>query len=421
MIFKAKKPEYPALYILLACALLLGVALRLYAYYVPKQDTPDEKTYILYANRQLDRGLLDAVKENVLIYNNVEYWRWYPVPTRLGYTTPEALKIKLLGKDFEYQPVISLLCSVLTLLLLAYAAYCHFGIAGAYVVSLVQGTFLPSIDIARRIWPESMTEFLCAALFISALLILKRGKVLTLYSLPYLLFGVYFFYVKDSYLLILFICSLPPFVYFLYQRKFLEALLMFLLGVSLIILGLSSLASLSGGFDLLVETYKLHTEAHSMNQYAIDYQSGDWTMFFKIFYTLAPGTSLLLLAFSACWYFRAKVFSEAVKKELNKYIFVLALLLFIFLIYISAASLAHNYKNFRLFAPIFPLISVFISLPLILLLKAALSSRFRLAFYTFNIAVILCLLLNYPVFVEYLNTAVCGDQTLRLIIECLAV
>ena len=403
---------------LLVTLLFLSFLIRFVFLHASQIDTPDEKTYFRYQSQINESGLLAGIRKLVAEYNQDKDSQLFPMPTRFGHSGLLSLTTRILGDEITSLKYFSLICSTISALLILLIAYRLLGIFGAYVASLCYSLFLPSLLTSVRGWGEALIELLFLLIFISGFLIFRQNRVFSWQSLPYFVFGVFAFFVKESALLVLFLCSLLPFFSFLLQRKYKELSKLILLATAIVVIAFTTLAYVVGGWDVLMETYKNHKFAHSHNPYAISFQSGEWYDFFLLLYVLSPGSCLcfclvLLLPYLEM---KAKVFSSR-----PKLIYPTAGLLTFLFFFILACSINPYSINLRLFSPIFGFMSLLLSIPLIVVIDYSLSAKKTWLFLGLNSFFVLCLFLNLFVAVKFMNNPRCQDLSIKLVRECVAV
>ncbi len=403
--------------ILIFILIFTGIALKVGAIHlIPKSLTPDETTYLRHASEIQGLGLIAGVQKSIADYNNNLEERLYPIPLRFGVTGPLALSNHFFGQNLNASSSPFLFASASSFIILIIISYFLVGIYGAYCLALISVFFLPEIEITRRIWTESFTELFYLLIVLSGMLIIKSKKAFSFYSLPYIIFGIYVFFIKETAFLILFAGSLIPFGYFLSKKKYLEAVKLFILGLLMILFSLSVLVYMVGSYELLIETYQNHFLAHENNNYAQNYQDGNWYDLLISLFILSPGSIFLLLSAIVMLGFSKKCLPAKLNFNLKFFISYSLLICFLF---IFACSVTKYNLNLRQLAPIYPLILLLASTPIALCLKHLANSGNYKTFIIVNILLLTAIGYNAQVAWLYLNTPSCQDFSLRLIMECL--
>lgn len=150
--------------VLLVAAALLGVGLRLFAFTTDLARSPDERTYTRQANVLLAEGSAGFKMLGAELAADPAHVAQLPSPLRVGYLVPLTLWMQLTGqRSADAGAYLSLFCSILTLLLVAYMGWRCFPGATAIVATLYLAVLPFDLTVYRRAWEESYISLLSVA------------------------------------------------------------------------------------------------------------------------------------------------------------------------------------------------------------------------------------------------------------------
>jgi tetratricopeptide repeat protein len=296
---------------LIFCAIALGAVLRISNLFDLSPLTPDERTYTTHAAAIVHDGVPGIRKLTTEYVRDTA--RWYPPPTRIGYTAPVAAAMFLLHRsDGLPGAVISCLASIGALIVVALIATRFVdpwvGVAGTFLLAV----FPPDLIIARRAWSDALVSLLsCVLIYCS--LSLARVKSRNWPALLFYAAGIIFIWTKEAAAIVWGLCAL----WVVCTRKLNSV--RFLAGAFVAgAIGVALLAWTIGGPDVFWDIQSRFGAAHIANPYAIDYQSGPAYWLFKMFWIASPATltlallGLFMAPVSASWHDRRAVIGIAV-------------------------------------------------------------------------------------------------------------
>jgi hypothetical protein len=146
---------------LLCSVVLLGAGLRLHYFKTGLRRTPDERTYTRQANVVLARGAAGFALLGAELAADPVRVSTLPSPLRVGYIVPLALFMQVTGDgSMNAGATLSLLCSLVSLVVVAWAGTRFLSISAALVATLFLSVFAFDLTVFRRTWEEAWIAML---------------------------------------------------------------------------------------------------------------------------------------------------------------------------------------------------------------------------------------------------------------------
>jgi len=282
----------PIVWLALLAAIVCGVMLRLSHQDDVSSRSPDEKVYTYRAQQVADQGL-SAMRPWFPEYVNSNTTGELPPPTRVGYVAVSALAMKLMGvRDFRAGAAVSLLCSVLSLLLLAWIGVRFFNpwvAAGA--VSFLAFS-VAELGMARRAWVDGYFGFIGLLLLYLTLELMRTPRRVFLYPL-FFLSGTCAILSKETSVFVYGICGLWLFGFLVWKERWGKGAALLALG------GLLSVAAALGTWSLLAGNLTVPLSALTSVKVNTDWgrlnTGGPWYQFTYLLWLVGPLTGTMAL------------------------------------------------------------------------------------------------------------------------------
>jgi hypothetical protein len=289
---KGVKLENTVAYFLIACAFLLGAALRLSHLDIPKRS-PDEWFYTFYAKTVMEKGT-GSIKGLVKEYNSVKDLWIYPPPIRVGhiYLASAAMKIAR-STDAKTVSYVSVASSIAALLLLILIGLRFFNPWVTLSALLLMGSSPMDLAVARRAWQDSLLAAFGIAMVYFACEITKNPKRRIWYPF-FFLCGICTILIKESGIIIYSLCvAWLEWMACFRRRSFTDTAIIGILGLLSAAAAFFILANAAGGASNIIATVKNNLGSPGTNRYAVLYQSGPWYSYIQCLFIISPITMVL--------------------------------------------------------------------------------------------------------------------------------
>jgi len=283
----------PIAWLALAAAMVCGIALRLAHHDDVTTRSPDEKIYTYRAQRIVDEGMgvmRPLFKDYV---SNSASWIQSPV-TRIGNVWALAAVMKITGlRDFSAGTSVSLVCSILSLFLVAWIGVRFFNPWAAAGAVAFQAFSVGALGIARRAWQDSFFGFLSLLILCLTFEIARNPRRFFLYPL-FLLAGAYAMLTKETSVMSYGVCGLWLFGLLLWKERWWK-------GASLLALGgLASVAIAAGVWTMLAGSASIALSVFRDVKVTSDWgrvnSSGPWWQLAYLLWIVGPLTALMAIA-----------------------------------------------------------------------------------------------------------------------------
>jgi len=338
------QPGSPLVWLALAAAILLGCALRLAHHGDVEARSPDEYTYTGRAQRMANEGMgMVAPMFREYLGNNA-LWIQPPV-TRLGNVFAIAAAMKITGKrTIEVGAYISLACSILYLLLVAWIGIRFFNPWIAVSAVTFQAFSLGALGIARRAWGDGFFGLVSLLVLYLTLEITRNPRRIFLYPL-FFFAGTYAMLTKETSVMSYGLCGLWLVGFLLWKERWWKgAALVALGGVISVAAALGIWASLAGGVHIVLSAFtdvKVDSDWGRLNA------GGPWWQLAYLLWIVGPLTAAMAIAGIATSIFPAKVRARLGIEDFGAY----RLPAVIFVSFLVFASLVGTLQYLRILSP----------------------------------------------------------------------
>jgi hypothetical protein len=258
-------PRAPLFWLLLAVLLSAGVAMRLAHFKDVDARGPDELVYSYFASRIAREGF-SAVPSLFASYEANVPSRFYPGPTRFGHLIFFAAAIRITGDPTARSgAVVSLVCSILSLVLCAWIGLRFFTPEIALLAVTFLGSSVGELGMSRRAWQDMLFGFASFLLVYITCEITRRARDWRLYTLFYGV-GIFCLMTKENAVIPYGLCALWLLGILLWQERSWRA------ATAFAVAGLTSIAISLGAFCVLAGSPRL---AFSVLDHALRHQTGD--------------------------------------------------------------------------------------------------------------------------------------------------
>lgn len=160
---------------LLVVVLLLGAGLRIYNFDTGLARSPDERVYTRQANVVMAQGVAGFHQMGEELAEDPAAVAIYPSPMRIGYLLPLVGFMRLTEDSSVLAgATFSLLCSLGTLLLVAFAADRFLSRTVAIIATLSLSVFPFDLTVSRRAWEESYISLLIVSVLTLGVWLTRR-------------------------------------------------------------------------------------------------------------------------------------------------------------------------------------------------------------------------------------------------------
>jgi hypothetical protein len=332
----------------LLAIVVIGGALRIHYFNPYLIRTPDERTYTRQANIVLVQGIAGFRFLGQEFAQNPPLVSRFPSPARVGYITLLAAFMRFTGDASILTGAhLSIVCSVATLLFIAFTAYRFLSSTVAIVATLFYAVFPFDLTVFRRTWQESFIAMLTIAILAAAVLIARTHSVRQLAGLlAFAFLGVLAITAKENSAIAFLLCAAGLTLHFIRKRDRRAAILTASFAAAAVLACVLILAALFGGFVNSFILLREYAHYSGINPYSAQFDTGPVWMFpaglFRAspFLFLAALVGFIVVLYRGC---RTQVLSNA-----GLPLGIALITAFMLLIQI----LTHRY-NFRYTAPVF--------------------------------------------------------------------
>jgi 4-amino-4-deoxy-L-arabinose transferase-like glycosyltransferase len=277
----------------LAAAIVCGIALRLAHHDDVTTRSPDERIYTYRAQRIVAEGMgvmRPLFKDYV---GNSANWIQSPV-TRIGNVWALAAVMKITGaRDFSAGTSVSLVCSILSLLLVAWIGVRFFNPWAAAGAVAFQAFSVGALGIARRAWQDSFFGFLSLLILYLTFEITRSPRRFFLYPL-FLLVGTYAMLTKETSVISYGVCGLWLFGLLVWKERGWKGACLLALG------GLASVAIAAGVWTILAGSASVALSVFRDVKVTSDWgrlnSGGPWWQLAYLLWIVGPLTASMALA-----------------------------------------------------------------------------------------------------------------------------
>jgi Tfp pilus assembly protein PilF len=277
--------------LLLLAVIALGIGLRVYYFAPDVSRSPDERTYARQANIVLQHGVNGFQILGEEMNQNPAAAGRTPSPLRIGYITLLASFMRFTGDFTELAGArLSFLCSIATLILLAWSAYRFLSSTVAIVATLLLAVLPFDIAVSRRSWEEALISLLAVSLLMLATLIGRTRSNTFRYAYlgAFALLGFFSFMVKENSGITFLLCSGGLSLFFIFQRERRNALLTVLTAVTAAVACVVVLSALFGGLAHVVAMVREYEHYSAINAYVAAFDTGTRGMFLAGWFRSSP-------------------------------------------------------------------------------------------------------------------------------------
>ncbi|MCX6357511.1 MAG: hypothetical protein NT045_06530 [Candidatus Aureabacteria bacterium] len=277
----------------LAAVMLLAIALRLNNLAPVPFRSPDEWAHTSQAkviSRDGVRGLPGLVAQ----FNAYRDFWIYPPPTRIGYTWPISILMRLTGRTGpELGASLSCACSILSLLLLILMGLRFFNPPITLIALLFMCASPLDLAIARRAWADSMLGLVnLACLYLSCEITRAPRR-----TAPYILLvlsGSIAVFIKETGPLAFGLCAAwIAVILIVREHAGRRAALLILVSILGLAIAAGILTAVCGGISQVAAVLRNFKAARNFGNYGIEYQNGPYAQFLQLFWLTSPAAVVM--------------------------------------------------------------------------------------------------------------------------------
>jgi len=286
---------------LLIVVLLLGVGLRICIFEAELARSPDERVYTRQADVVLAQGVEGFHQLGDELARDPAAVAIYPSPMRIGYLLPLVGFMRLTEDSSVLAgATFSLLCSMATLLLVAFAADRFLSRTVAIIATLFLAVLPFDLVVSRRAWEESYISLLIVSVLTLAAWLARRTTARGLPEIAayvaFALLGVACLTTKESAGAALLLCA-GGLALHLFVRGERRAALLTAVSTSVAVLAYAlALGSLFGGMGHALILTREDIHYSGINPYNMQYDSGPAWMFAAALLRTSPFVCVFGLA-----------------------------------------------------------------------------------------------------------------------------
>jgi len=290
---------------LLLVILIFGAVLRIVNFNPAIRRTPDERTYTRQADIVLAQGAAGYRSLGQDLAQNLPAVSRYPSPLRVGYITLLELWMDVTGDASVLAGAhLSLFCSVVTLMLIAFFGYRYLSPVVAIVATLFYAVFPFDLTIFRRTWEEPFMSLLTMGiLVVAACMTRENAKWRYLAFAGFACFGFLALATKENSGLTFLLCAAGLTLHFVLKRERRMALLTVVSAAVAVVAYVAVLSTLFGGVANSLALVRGYAHYSGINPYSVQYDSGPVWLFPEGLFLASPFLFIVgLLGFSAAVY-----------------------------------------------------------------------------------------------------------------------
>lgn len=275
---------------LLLVIVVFGAVLRITNFNPTIRRTPDERTYTRQADIVLARGAAGYRSLGQDLAQNLPAVSRYPSPLRVGYITLLAIWMRLTGDASVVAGAkLSLLCSLLTLILLAFFAYRYLSAVIAVVATLFYAVFPFDLTIFRRTWEESLMSLITMGILLLAACMAREKANLRYAALAgFVCLGVLALTTKENSGLVFLLCAAGLTLHYLLQRDRRMVILTVASAAVAVVAYVVVLSVLFGGVANSLALVRGYAHYSGINPYSVQYDSGPVWLFPEGLFLASP-------------------------------------------------------------------------------------------------------------------------------------
>lgn len=275
---------------LLLVIVLFGAVLRIVNFNPSIHRTPDERTYTRQADIVRAQGVAGYRFLGQELAQNLPAVSRYPSPLRVGYITLLARWMDITGDSSIVAGArLSLLCSVATLVLIAFFAYRYLAPVVAVVATLFYAVFPFDLTIFRRTWEESFMSLLTMGILVMAACIAHENARLRYAALAgFTCLGFLALTTKENSGLTFLLCAAGVALHFLLQRERRMAILTVVSAAIAVMAYVAVLGVLFGGVANSLALVRGYAHYSGINPYSVQYDSGPVWLFPEGLFLASP-------------------------------------------------------------------------------------------------------------------------------------
>jgi len=285
--------------ILLVLLLVLGVALRVAGFDPALPPSPDEWNLANEARMVVALGGagVPAIAEDIRMHPGL----WYePSPLRVGYLFPLAGMMQLIHDENRLPGlVLSMICSVGSLLLVALLGWRFLSREAALVALLFAAVSPLELTLARRAWQDSFTELLALALLMLCAEVVTRAvastRRQTILLVAIALLGAFSLTVKETSVAVFGFCL--AWVLVVLVRRHDWRGIAVLLGASVVfsLAAAGLLGHLMGGVGAAVDFERTWLRLSPLGVYSLEFETGPARTYLLALFWVSPVVLLTAL------------------------------------------------------------------------------------------------------------------------------
>lgn len=338
-------------FIFIFVVLTLGIILRFSNNTNMNSRSPDEIVCTAQANTLAENGA-EGIKFLVENYNNYEKLWVYPNPLRVGYLWAFVAAIKMTGiSDIGRQ--LSCFFSIISLLLLTILGLRFFNKWIALYSVLFMSVSPVALAISRRTWQDAMLGCFGPLLIYICCEITRSAHRIILYLL-FIILGSYCILIKDSGVLIYFLCvAWISWTLFIKEKSILKSAVLIVVSIVGAVISIAYLIHVAGGIANVVEVMKHFKEAVATNSYALNYQSGPWYHFLAGVWLISPLNTVLYVVGITGTLSMSMKYIKSTNLLINKSQDVILGIMFFMIIFMTSVTAVPYCKNYRYISVLF--------------------------------------------------------------------